>query len=404
MTDLRQAFEDLSDLLGRYKALWTESAFVQNELSWQAEHPRLYRALLALSEGELLRLEEEDALHAALESHLPQLRFALAPSIARPTRPCWEAPEGVAFGVPGRKMAQLEGFVSALLEGRILTSRPCRVVDWCSGRGHLARAIRAAGAAQILCLERQLDLHQVNPREGLAFLAHDVLEPLEPGVLQQAHLHTALHACGDLHLSMLRQTAEVGVKAIACSPCCYHFTSEKFYRGLSQAAQRVKLSPSRDELRLATAETTTANALERKLRQRELLWRVAFDLQLRQLRGNDAYSRTPSVKKSLLKTDFNTFAQALLQVLETQGRRDFDYPPLSQTAERELMRRAQAKLATVLRLEKAQLVFRQALERWLLLDRALYLKERGYSVEIQKFCTKQHSARNHVVLAKYDTS
>lgn len=402
MTDLRQAFEDLSDLLVRYKALWTESAFVQNELSWRAEHPRLYHKLLALSEGELLRLEHEDTLHAALESHLPQLKSALSHFIVRPTRPCWEATEGVALGLQWRKMAQLEGFVSALLDGQMLSSRPSRVVDWCSGRGHLARAIRSVGGAQLLCLERQVDLHPVDPPEGLVFLAHDVLQPLEPAALQQAHLHTALHACGDLHLSMLRQTAEAGVKAIACSPCCYHFTAEKLYRGLSQAAQHVDLSPSRDELRLATAETSTANALERKLRRRELLWRVAFDLQLRQLRGIDAYSRTPSVKKSLLKADFNTFAQALLQALEKRGRRDFDYPPLSQAAETELMRRAQAKLATVLRLEKAQLVFRQALERWLLLDRALYLKERGYLVEIQKFCTKQHSARNHLVLAKYD--
>ena len=64
------------------------------------------------------------------------------------------------------------------------------------------------------------------------------------------------------------------------------------------------------------------------------------------------------------------------------------------------MRRAQAKLSILSRLEKAQLAFRLVLERWLLLDRALFLQEHGYRVEIQEFCAKHHSGRNHVILAK----
>ena len=136
------------------------------------------------------------------------------------------------------------------------------------------------------------------------------------------------------------------------------------------------------------------------MRDRERLWRVAFDLHLRDLRQIDAYSRTPSVRKSLLKTNFNTFAQSLADALERKGRRDFDLLPLSERAEAELMERARRKLSILSRLEKAQLAFREPLERWLLLDRALFLQEHGYQVQIQQFCAKHHTGRNHLILAR----
>ena len=401
MTNFQRAFDRLTGLLCRHKALWTESAFVQNELSWRADYPRLYRELLALSEGELRALEGEDEMLLYLTSrHLSDLETLNDFPIATPTRRHWRVPELATCGIPQRKRAQIEGFVSALLEAKLVLTPNCVVVDWCSGRGHLARAMHLAGGARVLCLERDPKLHHRDLPEDVTFLAHDVLKPLDSAHLQSTDLHTALHACGDLHLSMLRQTANAGVPALACAPCCYHFTTDQVYGGLSRMAQESKLRPSKDELRLATAETTTANTLDRKLRHQELLWRVAFDLHLRQLRQVDAYSRTPSVRKSLLKTSFNAFAQSLVEALERKGRRDFDFSPLSARAQEQLMRQAQAKLSIVSRLEKAQLAFRPALERWLLLDRALYLQERGYRVDIQQFCAKHDSGRNHVILAR----
>ncbi len=403
-TDLQRAFANLTELLCRYKALWTESAFVQDELSWPSDDSDLHQALLALTESDLQRLEGEAELRRYLASHLPDLKALDEHTVATSTPGGWQAPEEAALGVPGRKKSQIEGFVSALLGSEIGLSRDSRIVDWCSGRGFLARAMHAASGARILCLERDVQLHHSALPEAISFLAHDVLQPLHPSYLQDSHLHTALHACGDLHLSMLCQAATAGVPALACSPCCYHFTSDEVYYGLSLRARSAGLHPTRDELRLATAEVATANSLDRELRQRERLWRVAFDLHLRDLRGVDAYSRTPSVRKSLLKTNFNTFAQSLVDALERKGRRDFDFLPLSERAEAELLERARSKLSILSRLEKAQLAFREPLERWLLLDRALFLQEHGYQVQIQHFCAKHHTGRNHLILARRSRS
>ncbi len=372
---------------------------MQNELSWQADYPQLFGALVALSDAQTHALESEDSLLEFVSAYVPELELLKTP-IATPTRHQWKAPEAATMGVPERKRAQIEGFVGALLGSEMALSNRNSVVDWCSGRGFLARAMHHATGSPVVCLERDTSLHRLDLTEAIRFLPQDVLEPLPASLLCDSQLHTALHACGDLHLSMLRQAAPARVPALACSPCCYHFTRERIYHGVSRAAQKSHLCPTRDELRLATAQTSTANTLDRTLRQRELLWRVAFDLHLRELRGIDLYSRTPSVRKSLLKTNFNTFALALVDQLARRGRQDFEFSPLSGLDEAKLMQRAQTKLSVLSRLEKAQLAFRLALERWLLLDRALYLQEHGYQVEIQKFCAKHQSGRNHVILAR----
>jgi hypothetical protein len=411
--NFQQAFDHLDRFLCHHKPLWTESAFSRNELSWITKYPNLYGDLLALSEAEVLALEQETKLGQFMTSYLmgPQT-LPEGPLLTYP-RVRWRAPEALVLGVPERKRAQAEGFVSALMGSEIGLSSSASgkrlLVDWCSGRGLLARQMHGASGALVVCLERDARLcqtgHLANLRldpqmaEKVVFVVHDVMEAVPPPYLESSSLHTALHACGDLHVSMLQQASRAGVQALACSPCCYHFTSQKVYQGLSQRGLKSALKPTRDELRLATAEISTANRLERTLRHRELLWRVAFDLRVRQLRGVNSYCPTPSVRKSLLKTDFSTFAESLCQSLEARGRRDFDFPRLSEQAEAKLLQQAQSKLSKIMRLEKAQLAFRRALELWLLLDRALFLQEKGYSVEIQEFCAKPHSGRNSVLLA-----
>jgi hypothetical protein len=45
-------------------------------------------------------------------------------------------------------------------------------------------------------------------------------------------------------------------------------------------------------------------------------------------------------------------------------------------------------------------LFRRPLELWLVLDRALYLEENGYAVQVGEFCDSQLTPRNLMVLAQ----
>ena len=404
-----KAFSRLDRLLTDYESLWTESAFVKESLSWLQNQSALGDALLRIGESELEELQDERLLLNFLSPYVPGLGELVHWETENRIVQSWQTPENALFGLPGRKRRQTEGFVSAVLSLSPPSEPGSRWVDWCSGRGYLARQLHFAAGAEVHCFELDGELCRSGSEahcrisrelgEKVVFHQQDVLSDLPSEILQDGVLHTALHACGDLHISMLCQAAAAQAPYIACSPCCYHLISAEAYQPLSQFGQISHLRPTRQALRLATAETCTANTLERELRHRELLWRTAFDLRLRECNGRDRYTPTPSVKKSLLKTSFRQFAEAVLNKLNRRGD-DLSFFPLSPTEESQLLQKAEAKMWRVRRMEKAQLGFRRALEYWLLLDRALFLEEQGYAVSLQQFCKKSDSGRNTVILGR----
>ncbi len=58
------------------------------------------------------------------------------------------------------------------------------------------------------------------------------------------------------------------------------------------------------------------------------------------------------------------------------------------------------RLAEVRNLELVRGLFRRPLEVWLVLDRALFLRENGYKVEVGTFCESTLTPRNLMVLAE----
>ena len=53
-------------------------------------------------------------------------------------------------------------------------------------------------------------------------------------------------------------------------------------------------------------------------------------------------------------------------------------------------------------LELVRGLFRRPLEVWLLLDRALYLQEQGWKVQLGTFCAYHLTPRNALLLAERD--
>ena len=120
--------------------------------------------------------------------------------------------------------------------------------------------------------------------------------------------------------------------------------------------------------------------------------RLGFDLWQRQHRQCDEYLSTPSLPSAWLGKPFAEYCEGLatLKNLSTSG--DEDWPAL-EAAGRE-------RLAQVRNLELVRGLFRRPLELWLVLDRALYLQENGYEVQVGEFCDSQLTPRNLMVLAQ----
>ncbi|MHB9798232.1 methyltransferase [Pseudomonas sp. MT3] len=393
--DLLQRFQALDGFLLEHRALWRPKPFTQRELPWERDHPELAAWLRKRS------LEDADALHNTPERLDAPAPFpALAATAAQlsavgelSATPLGKLPNPLSVDVPGRKWQQIEAFAS-----RLNFAQPARQwLDWCAGKGHLGRLLARDGTP-LLSLEFDAALVDDGQRMSDRLRLHaqhrqqDVLAPDASEHLQAEHSAVALHACGDLHVRLLHLASERGCRQLAVAPCCYNRIDRDDYRALSSAAQGSGLRLSRDDLRLAQAETVTAGARVRRQRDNSMARRLAFDLLQRDLRGIDDYLAVPSVSPVWLDKPFADYCRdlAALKGLPAPAERDW------QALEAQGWRR----LAVVRNQELVRGLFRRPMELWLLLDRALFLQERGYEVTLGSFCSPNMTPRNLLLLAE----
>ena len=133
--------------------------------------------------------------------------------------------------MPGRKWAQVEAFAKLFEQGtaasHAIDAAP-PIVDWCSGKGHLARWLYSCGCCSSAnCVELDANLcasgRALSSSLPIQFYQRDVLSsgPLPSRLRGVEYTHTALHACGELHRSVLRHASGERANRIVVVPCCY---------------------------------------------------------------------------------------------------------------------------------------------------------------------------------------
>lgn len=270
------------------------------------------------------------------------------------------------------------------------------MVDWCCGKGHLARVLAQQSGLVVTGYERDGKL--VDDGNALAsrfapsvhLLQRDVLTPWPDASFTGQHC-IALHACGDLHRQLLRVASLQQAARISLSPCCYHLAHTGAHQPLSQfvqqQARRCRLSA--EQMRLAVQETVTAPARVRALRIKANQWRLGFDALQRWLRNDDSYLPVPSHPTALMRGSFREFCEWAAQ------RKDLSLPATVDFGRWE--QQGQERWQQVCQHELVRHLFRRPLEIWLLLDYALFLEEHGYSVQVAEFCPRALTPRNVLV-------
>ena len=385
------AFAELDQLLTQFTAIWRPTPFTEETLDWQSDYPELYQALLGLSDSVLASFDDEAVLLAWMTKYLPALEVCLQWQIAPFEGELTPMPRFADVGIPGRKKQQIVGFASAV--GSFIADG--QILDWCSGKGFLARQLHFVSGQKITCLEYDQVLCEAGEQlagshgDDIEFITQNVLQPIAPDIVNCASLHTALHACGDLHVAMLRTVTKAQSPHIALSPCCYHLTKNPLYDKLSQRAKQSSLQLSKTDLRLAVLQTVTAGSRVKRLRELELVWRIGYDLLRREVTGVAYYEPTPSINKQWLSGDFVDYCHFIAAKQQLVLPQVFD-------SER-LLAEAKVKYQRIARLDKARLAFRRVIEYWLLLDRVLLLQEQNYQVDLCLFCDTAVSPRNALI-------
>jgi hypothetical protein len=392
--ELASRLAAIATALNAHEALWRAVAFREPVLPWEAAHPGLAAALRALP------LAAAEALHADpraagdwLAHWLPVARWrALAEVGAAPRHALRPWPREFQRDVPGRKWAQIEAFAGAVGDG----GHEC--IDWCAGKGHLARAVSQLwNRRPVTALERDRAL--VAAGAQLARRARLPVEPLACDVLSDAVLQwleaprhaLALHACGGLHLRLLRAGAAARLPAISCAPCCYHLGAQAGQLVVSAAGRAYAPRLRPEDLRTAVQETVTAPGHARRHRRHVQQWQLGFDLLQREVRGIDAYLPLPPIDAATLAGSFASWCRALARQKEMSLPAGVDFARFERAGEE--------RFALVTALDLVRHQFRRVLELWLVLDRALYLVEQGYRVEVGEFCARELSPRNLLIQA-----
>lgn len=389
----------LAGALDAASAWWRPSPF-HDDPAWVTQLPALAGSLLSASDSALDALEsspETLATHIARQLPAAGELHALAQACIDETiHDPLRRPESAGNGVPGRKWRQALHFAAAC-DPAVAT----RLLDWCCGKAHLGRLLAGVHALPVTGVERDARLCAEGERLArrvslpVQFERKDALslDAGDPAFSPATHA-VALHACGDLHLALLRTGSEAGIAGFTVAPCCYHLTAASRWQPASQAvastnAARWHLSSS--ELHLAVQETVTACARTSRDAARLAAWRLGFDRLQREVRAVDAYLPTPSRPARILADGFEAFCRDMASHhgLSLPSGTDFTH------YEAEGRRRH----ARVRRLDLLRHAFRRPLEILLVADRALLLAEQGYHVRLLCFCPRALTPRNLAIVA-----
>lgn len=387
---LRARFLELQSLLAQHESLWRPAPFRTVRPAWCAQWPALATALAELDEASVDRfVEDEGACAAWLLPRLPvAARVREASRVGDlPARSLPACDTRFDEGIPARKRRQIEAFATHM------PAASAPLLEWCAGKGHLGRRLALADRVAVTSLEidpvlcgeagRLAARHAVAQRVVCGDALGEGARPLLHG-----HSVVALHACGELHRTLVRGAGHDGAQAYQIAPCCYHLGCDGDYRPLSREAT---LRLDAGALRLAVTETVTAPAHDRVRLARDQAWKLGFIALRNALQGEAERSFRP-VPASWLGERFETFCRQLAQ------REGVELPAAVDWARWEAAGRQ--RRAEMRRLELVRHAFRRPLEAWLALDLALGFEERGFEAAVGRFCARELTPRNLMVLAR----
>ncbi|UNM20401.1 SAM-dependent methyltransferase [Pseudomonas sp. ArH3a] len=391
--DVEARFAALDAFLIEHQGLWRPRPFTHLHLPWETQHPELAQWLRqrSLADADSCHNHPHDLPAPAPFPQLAEQALQLSAVDKLPTQALQPARHRLNVDVPGRKWQQIEAFGAALH----FAQTPTHWLDWCAGKGHLGRRLLQPGQ-QLTCLEYDPALiasgQALSEHHGLP-VTHRLQDVMADVTISSEQTPVALHACGDLHVRLLQLASAAGCKQLALAPCCYNRINADRYQAVSGAGRVSKLKLSIDDLGLPLSETVTAGNRVRQQRDSSMARRLGFDQLQRQLRGCDEYLPTPSLPANWLDKPFADYCRALAS-LKGLSTGEQDWAALEAHGWR--------RLAHVRNLELVRGLFRRPLEMWLVLDRALFLKEQGYKVKIGNFCETTLTPRNLMVLAERD--
>jgi len=282
------------------------------------------------------------------------------------------------------------------------------LVDIGGGHGHFARVLTQLGDIHALCIDGDSKLldkavflknktQQSCAHHRLSFRAQMIEKGeslLTPDEKEKYNLSFGLHTCGNLALKQMDFFLSSGLSHFLNFGCCYLKLNPSNETGLSHFSKKFNRRHSDESLTLATRghNPQKIEAFEFKFRVKS--YRYALHLLLAQEYGVDKFISVGDGTKELYRQDFANYAAVKL----TQCQIALKHTPDSFN---HFFNREQTQ-DEIKRIFHAGLIrwrFGRLLELEVLLDRALYLEEKGYKARLYEFFDPALSPRNIGIVA-----
>lgn len=251
-SSLFSQFQQLDGWLCQHRALWQIVPFNYFDLPWQQTHPELCQWLSELSSDDVIHWQNNpNAIFEKASTLIEGLYFSnwyQDFNICEPQHQ--KNHEQLARGIPGRKWQQVLHFDQALPldQGRWL--------EWCAGKGFLGRVLSASRQSPVISLEWQEQLCEQGMKDAeqlklpIKFVRQDAFATQSQKWVSECEHVVALHACGDLHVRLLKLAQLTLPQSVNISPCCYHLIQSEMYQAVSEAGRSSDLQLSKLDLKL----------------------------------------------------------------------------------------------------------------------------------------------------------
>ncbi len=411
--DYRKRFQEVHDFLLPYQRIW------QNEI--MLLYPRPIDDYSAEWVEELAQVREKDDVIRLEKKDV--FDFIKAPSLIEFYKRIEELTEVPKIGdypampedrytflytIPKKQheIRKLSPVVNAFKEKNQID----RIFDIGGGIGLLAQALCNEYNLPVTSLDMDpvlqktgFERHENNahhPDNKVQYLniKVDINEPRFRNVLTPHSMTLGLHTCGSLANSQIRASAELGIKGVINFGCCYlKLNGDPQGQNISEHAASLtnKIEMNLFALTLSCRAHRKMSEKDYDLKQKVKFYRYAMHILLHDHYDEKELLTLGNSNPKLYDESFGTYALEQLKRIDMTSKHTKD--ELDQFF-------ANPDLQTLIWKMLAANLIRNALgrvlEMYILLDRVIYLQEKGYQVDLYQFFDEETSPRNLGIIAQ----
>ncbi len=402
----RARYEALVEFLLPYQDIWRNEIMLQYPRSLEAYNPtwveELTQKLSAESTLELLQGRGWGSLQPSLAAfHETLNKLAHFPTVLAKSALPVKAVSWVKI-IPKKQheLERLAPLIAELVQSQGLSE----VVDIGGGQGHLAQTLAHHYGFKVTSLDMDPELQRTglrwqqhkweNSPHNVNFQEHRVerADKKFAALMGPRTLTTGLHTCGALGVAHM-EAAALARASVVNMPCCYH-KLELTDCNLSSRAQELSIPWNLFALTLAAGAHRKVTLEDVQFRNKMKFFRYTLHFLLNDEFGVQGQVTLGNCPPELYDGSFAVYVREQLNRLKlTSAWNDEKLNAYLHQEQNQTLIKHMLAAATI------RDVLGRALEVALLTDRALWMEELGYHVDISEIFDPSKSPRNLVLIA-----